>query len=485
MNCTVNKLILFCLFISFSIINSSYAYELPDLGNPSENVLSPQKEVELGKAFMKELRHSVVILDDPVLNDYLQSLGNKLVAHTSAKNRKFHFFIVADHTVNAFSAPGGYIGINSGTILLTSSESELAGVLAHEVAHSAQHHLEQNIEKAKTMNLPVLAGVLASLVLGTQVHGAAAGDAASGVAASAIAGGTQSMLSFSRENEAEADHIGMKILYNSGFDPNAYPSFFEKMQKIALNDSDNPPAYLLTHPLTSERLADAENRAAEYPQRDVSSSKEYYLIKARLSALMYNRSSDAVAYFQGKINKTKNNYALLYGYSLALIENKQYDLAMSNLNNLLASDPSEVFYKIAKSDALVGSKKINAALDVLQDSLQSKPNYFPLNVQYAETLMAAGQFEGAKSILDKLVVKYPDNSYLYNLLAKVEFKTGQQSYAYLSRAHALEDSGDNQGAMLLLQKALEDKNLSVNTRALLQAELDKVKAMIKRQSTSN
>ncbi len=476
MNCIVKTVNYFCFFISLCIVNASYAYELPDLGNPSENILSTKKADELGKEFMKELQRSVTILDDPLLNDYVQSLGTKLVAHTNSKNHKFHFFIVKDRSINAFSAPGGYIGINSGTILQTQTESELAGVLAHEVAHTAQHHLEQNLAKAKTLNIPVMAGVLASLVLGSQVHGAAAGEAASGVVASTVAGGTQSMLNFSRENEADADHIGMKILYSSGFDPNAYPTFFEKMQKLALNSGETPPAYLLTHPLTSDRLADAENRAAQYPNRNVTSSKNYFLMKMRLLSLTFNNSEDAVNYFKNKMSQNNANFAVVYGYSLALMANKQFDLANSHLDNLLLKDPHEVIYLMAKAKAAENNNKLNIALDILKQAFSEKPDYIPLDEQYAEALIAAGQFETAKAILDKLVWKYPDNSHLHSLLAQTEFKTGQQSYAYLSRAKALEDSGDDQGAGILLQKALDDPGLSVNTRALLQAELDRIKA---------
>ncbi len=453
----------------------SFAYELPDLGDPSTNIISNKQETELGKQFMKKLSQEVTIEDDPLLNDYIQSLGNRLVAHTTGKGRKIHFFIVDERAINAFSIPGGYIGLNSGTILETKSESELAAVLAHEVAHTTQHHLEQNIAKAKQLNVPVMAAILASILVGTTTHGASSNNAASAVAMSTMAGGTQSMLNFSREHEAEADQIAMKTLYSAGFDPSAMPSFFSKM--MAMESGDNPPAYLLTHPLTGQRLADAENRSFQYPKVKVGSSKSYYLMQARV-AVLTSQTQPAIDYFKNQVLNNGSNFAALYGYSLALEKNRQFDLAQNNLESLTKDDPREVIYSMALAEVLIKKHDFEQAVSILKKAYAEKPNYYPLDLQYAESLIAAGQIDAAKGILNKLIQKYPNDTKLYDLLAQTEFKGGQEGYAYYTKAKSLEAEGDNKGAIVLLQKGLELPNLSINSKAMLQSELARVKALL-------
>ncbi|MHB8551028.1 MAG: M48 family metalloprotease, partial [Acidiferrobacterales bacterium] len=196
--------------------------QLPDLGNEAYAVISPQQEKQLGADFMRRARHELNIVADPELNEYIQQLGQKLVSHTSAAGQHFHFFIVNDPTINSFSVPGGYVGVDAGLILAARSESELAAVLSHEIAHVTQHHVIRMIAQSKRLSLPAMAAMLAGLVL------AGTGSPNGGMATVALtsAAVAQNQLKYSRAVEAEADRIGMRTLNASGYNAMAMPRFF-------------------------------------------------------------------------------------------------------------------------------------------------------------------------------------------------------------------------------------------------------------------
>lgn len=467
------------IFLTFLVFlgatNFCYAYELPDLGNPSANVLTPQENTDLGKEFMQRLRATAPLIDDPLLADYIQNLGDRLKANTTAKNRKLHFFLIADSSINAFSGPGGNVGVNSGLFLATDNESELAGVMSHELAHVSEHHLEQNLAKANKMQIPMLATAIAAILVGSKTNDYETSAAASGIAATTLAGGMQSMLNFSRENEYDADRIGMKTLYASGFDPNAFGSFLNKMQKMSMTDSERTPQYLSTHPMSSARMADAENRAEAYPKVNATSSKHYYLLKARLREMMFSNQTTALDYYQKQDNVGNQNKPLLYGYALALLDANQLTQAKTKADILLASDPNEIVYQMLLADIEEENHELPAALNTLKKAMLTKKGYYPLNIQYAHTLIEAGSYEEAKDILNKEIQKYPDNPYLLAMLSKAQFKSGQEAYGYLSRAKALEIVGSYGEAITLLQKALTLPDLTINTKAMLQAELERAK----------
>ena len=223
----INKIFILPLLLLYSV--AVQANELPDPGERSATYLSPKMEKKLGKEFMKEVRLNLSILDDPIINDYIQNLGNKLAAHANAKNRKFHFFVVEDSMINAFAGPDSHIGVNTGTITAVTSESELASVMAHEIAHVSQHHIERLIKNAQFTSMAAMAGTLAAIIIGATSNSRSLGNAATGTVMASMGAATQHMINFTREHEIEADNIGMKILYNAGFDPLAMPSFFARM----------------------------------------------------------------------------------------------------------------------------------------------------------------------------------------------------------------------------------------------------------------
>ncbi|MDR1057613.1 MAG: M48 family metalloprotease [Coxiellaceae bacterium] len=188
---------------------TAIADELPDLGEYSETVLSTKTEQRLAKEFIQEVRQTVPILDDPVINNYIQTLGNKLTAHAHTKRKKFYFFVISDPSIKAFAGPGGYIGINSGTITTVNSESKLAAIMAHEIAHVTQHHLERLIASTKNTQMVATAGIPASILIGTTTNNKSISNAANSAALTSMAGATQHIINFTRKHEIEADNINL------------------------------------------------------------------------------------------------------------------------------------------------------------------------------------------------------------------------------------------------------------------------------------
>ena len=220
-------------------------------------LISPQQEYGIGQAFFWQLQQSVDLIDDPEVNSYLQTIGARLVSNSDTPSLPFTFFMVPDPSVNAFAAPGGFIGIHSGLLLTSQSEDEMASVLAHEITHVSQRHLLRGFEKSKQLNIAVIAGLIAAALLG-------ASDATAGSAAllAVQAGGVQAQLDFSRAHESEADNLGMLILVRSGFDAQAMPTFFERLQRESrFYTGYSVPEFLRTHPVTISRIADARGRA--------------------------------------------------------------------------------------------------------------------------------------------------------------------------------------------------------------------------------
>jgi len=239
--------------------------QLPDLGGAGEAVLSPQMERRLGESVVRDIRfREPTYLDDPEVAEYLGALGAQLTgASTSGARYDFEFFVLRDPTVNAFALPGGFVGVHTGLISTADTESELASVLAHEIAHVTQRHISRMFGQQEKMQIPAMAALAAAVLLGRHRP-----DLGAGAAAAAQAGAVQAALGYSRDFEREADRVGLQTLEAAGFDTRAMPAFFEKMQKSTrVSDDASVPGYLRTHPVTTERIADAQNKSAALPYR--------------------------------------------------------------------------------------------------------------------------------------------------------------------------------------------------------------------------
>lgn len=356
-----------------------FAAGLPDLGDASQATFSPQQERELGLRIMSEIRADAGYLDDAEVAGYLTNLGNRLLLNSreTRPDQEFEFFAVKDPMINAFALPGGFMGFNTGLILTAQSESELAGVMAHEIAHVTQKHLARMIAGQRYSMLTSLAAV-ALAVLASRTNPQAAQAVLVGSQARQI----QSQLDFTRDHEKEADRIGLNILISAGLDPRGMSEFFERLQKAGRFRENGAPSYLRTHPITYERIADIDNRTHSLPYRQVPDSLDFLLVRAKLRASMDN-PGEAVEYFDSALREKRYSSEAVERYGLInallrdrkfiradkelmqLYENLQSDADEALENHHLASAPQNI-YKTPLSNDMIETLAERARLAIGQ-----------------------------------------------------------------------------------------------------------------------
>ncbi len=450
-------------------------FGLPEIGDPAGNALTPSEERRLGRAFMRSIRNSMKVVADPLLSAYIRSLGSKLVAGSGALGTEFQFFMVEAPQINAFAGPAGSIGVFTGLITTAESESELASVVAHEIAHVTQKHLVRSFDAAKRMSLPATALAIAALVIGAATkNGQAGAVAASGIQAGFI----QSQINFTRSNEEEADHVGMQTLAGSGFDPRAMPTFFSRMGKNnRLYDNGQLPDYLLTHPVTSNRIADAFGRAEEHPYRQKPDSLAFHLSRARLKVSSFAASEDSVAHFRKtlKDGRYRNETAQRYGYLLSLTANREFDDAREQLQILLKTAPEQVAFIVAQSNLEIASGQPKVGLATLKNGLKQHPDSYPLTIYIAQALLDMEQPDEVIQLLTYYLEDRPDELELYKLLARASGDAGDKTRGHQYLAEYYYHSGALKQAKQHLETALKDRTLSYYDSAKMAARLKEIR----------
>lgn len=455
------------LLASFSP-NILYSGELPDLGNSANAILSPAQELELGRSIMKELMAAQVISNDVYVTQYIQALGYRLLATQGVAQSSYHFFIVEDPTINAFALPGGFVGVNSGLILASESESELAGVLAHEVAHVQQKHMARMYEHMGRMRLSTIAGMVAAALLATQNA-----QAASGAMAATLAGNQQALINYTRDHEKEADYMGILALKKAGFDPNGMPAFFHRMSQETRFYGNHVPEYLLTHPLTENRLMEAQSRANSFPYKQVPDSLQYHLVQARLLSDTFATAEEACDYFAKKL--AKGNYrsktGTLYGYAISLLGAQKPSMAKPYLEELIQSAPNQPLFQLAYAQMEMALNQSDNAIARLASTLQNHPNNYAITYTYCEWLIKYGQSAKAISLLKSQVARKGAYPAFWNLLSSAYAKSNAPLLAHFAQAHYLKSQGDLPGAVIQLKMAKKMARLSKQEQSQIDAEL--------------
>jgi predicted Zn-dependent protease len=404
------------------LAGAAFADDLPDLGDVAQASFTPQQERELGESIMRQIRQDKAYVDDPELTDYLNDLGYRLVSQSPEYRQEFEFFVILDPSVNAFALPGGFIGVHTGLFLTSQSESELASVLSHEIAPVTQRHIARMIAGQK-QNTIVSIAALALAVL------AARGSPQLSQAAitAAGAGAIQSQLNYTREHEREADRIGFQILDRSGFDVNAMPLFFERLQRATRTYDSNAPSYLRTHPLTTERIADMRNRSETSSYRLVADSIDFQLLRAKIRATT-EPPKEAVAFFRESVGEHKfsNEAAARYGLVTALLRVEQYPEAKEELRKLRAMLPSNPIVETLAARVLVASGDLPGALTFYRSALRAHPQYRALALDYAATLLKNRQPAEALKFVNDQLQTHPTDSHLYQLQAQAYAALGQK-----------------------------------------------------------
>lgn len=416
-----------------SALSPSHAEGLPDLGDTSRAILTPAQERRIGESAIIEIRRDPSFLDDAEVNAYLNRIGQKLAAQSDEARQGFEFFALRDSTLNAFAIPGGYIGVHSGLILATETESELASVLAHEISHVTQHHIARLFSNQGTGQIATIASILVAVLAARSNPDLAAGAMMAGQAA-----GIQNYLNYSRDFEREADRLGLNLLERGGFDVRAMETFFGRLQKYSRLYENGAPGYLRTHPLSTERMSDMGNRIQGRPYKQVADSLEFLLVRAKLRAAV-GAPQDAIAEFEALLRERKyagNEAPLHYGLAQAALRGGNVDLAEREVAAL-----RRLKVEMPMIDTLAARVRQQAgdsagAIKLLRAAQQRYPAERGVVYALVELLERSGASTDALKLISDDLMNYPADARMHELQALTYAKLGKRLQQHRAQAEA-------------------------------------------------
>lgn len=486
---------------------------LPSLGDAGGAELSTQDERRLGALIMKDYRAFGAVNDDPEITSYLTRLGNRIVQAAGESPGNFEFFLVTDKSVNAFAMPGGYIGMHTGLIAQAQSESELASVLAHEVGHVTQRHIARRFGQQRQTSLVTAAAMIAAiLVAGSNP------DAASGLMAAGVGMSVDQQLAFSRDAEREADRVGFNMLVQAGFEPQGMVDFFGRLQQASRLYENNAPAYLRTHPLTTERIADIRNRAgleARSRANVAPTALDFELI--RVKAMVYGERTnqqlnDRLRTFEepNPQEAIRHKASLEYGRSLVLSRMNRHEDAYKAVEKAFTEfEKSQSLVKNQAPPQLLQTQMLRSQMDInlpiseravreqaprseasltekekailtQLESLRVQQGRADLGIRlfYADSLQRLGLFEKSDSYLRELATAFRSNARLFELLAQSSRALNKPAEHHLYMAQAL----NARGAFLPAIEQAEIAKRFAGDNYYLLAEIDAKQREYKRRA---
>lgn len=449
---------------------------LPDIGDPSQVYFGSDEEQRLGLDIMRRLRERGLIMDDVELNAYLDSIGQSIVTYADQNGVPFTFFLVRSGSINAFALPHNFIGINAGLLLATQREDELAGVIAHEIAHVSQRHIVRAIADMKRMALPLAAAMVASAALA-----AASKQAGQAAMVGSMAASAQHQISFTRANEQEADRIGMRLLAKAGFDPRGMSDFFAMLERLSGGSSkDQIPEMLLTHPRPESRLADTQDRIEVPPVRRAAprDRKAYELAKARVRALATEDVHTLLREYETLLAKgdAAGEAAARYAYALVLRQAGRYGEAEQQIGRLLKSDPDRLAFRIEAAEIALAKGERAQAWRLFEEARQLYPDDFVLAMRYGQALATQGDPKLALRLLQPHLPRRPNDPLLYETYAQAAQRAGDMAATHATMAEYHYLNGELLPAIEQLELGLRDPGLTPNQEARLRSRLKQFRA---------
>ena len=446
---TVLKRTLLVICLSCNLVAAA---DLPDLGEVSRQYFSSQEEQGLARTIMRSIYADPLYLDDPEIEAYLETLGYRLVSVSSRSQHNFNFFVIQDPSINAFALPGGNIGVHTGLLLSARSESELASVLGHEIAHITQDHLARMVAAQTQSSWPSLAALALALLASRSNP-----NLASAAITSTQALSVQNQLNFTRDYEREADRLGYEMLIRAEFDPHGMSSFFDRLQRANRFYDSSAPAYLRTHPLTSERIADMEARADSTPYKQIQDSLDFQLVRERLRA-NEGTPADAVRVMQTELqDKRYSNEAVArYGLTLAQLRARNYPGAEAEVRKMASLDHAAspmIALLAARSAREAGQTE--KSLERYRAGIASYPSYRPLLYGYAEALLDAGRARDSLAFVSAQNNLWPQDIRFWHLTSQAHAQLGQRLQSHRAQAEALALSGNLDAAILQINLGLK------------------------------
>lgn len=467
-------LVLSLLLTTSPAANANRDLQLPVLGDTSSAISSPREEERLGREVLRLYRSQMPTSSDYQVIQYLESLMNELAEHSDLRDPSLQLVVIENPNINAFAAPGGIIGVNTGLLSYAENEHQLASVLAHELAHLSQRHYARQQQKQQEMSVPYYAALIGSMIL------AATAGADAGIAAmmSTQAAALDAQLRFSRQFEQEADRLGMQTMIRAGMNPAAAGDIFEIMLR-ATRYSERPPEFLLTHPVTERRIADTRSRTMNLKDREYEQSLEYHLMRARIQVQHDTSPQIAAERFQEALAAERAPVAAQrYGLALSQLKAGRFDAAQATMAPLLEEEPERLTYQLLRAELDTERGEHEASLERLRALHQQQPDHYAVTMRYALSLMKASQFEESTAVLRRFSRQRPDDPQVWYWLAEVSGLAGDILQVHEARAEYFIQMGAYNQALQQLQNALKraDED-STHTRILLRERIKQVEEM--------
>jgi len=456
------------------VATAAQNYSLPDIGDPSREILGAGEESRLGRAIFERLIQTGIVIEDPLLQEYVESVGQQVATHAFSDNAGFVFFMVNDSSINAFAAPGGYIGVNTGLLMASRSESELAGVLAHEVAHVTQRHIARQFEDQTRMRIPMAAAMLAGALLASQGGGDAGAAAITGV----MAVDAQRQINFTRRHESEADRVGVDLLVKTDFDPQGLPDFFQRLYEASRVYGTNVPEFLRTHPVESRRIAETRDRIEQIGggkrRRD---PLDYYVAQARARVLS-SQSPDRLADQFAEAIRTGSHRDVSgqrYGQALSLMRAGHMDRAREQSARLLDTHPEYLPFLLLAAEIELQAGSTDAAIERYREAESLYPGDFTLALSHGSALIQAGRYRSAMNVLRGQLQNSIVRSTAYAQYARAARGAGMRAESHASMATYYSLRGGLRLAIEQTELALGSADVTPYQRSRLQAQLESLR----------
>lgn len=461
---------LICLLLCLCLPCAQAEIALPEIGDAAGGLLSAQLEQRIGVAFMRQVRQGMPLLDDPLIADYVDGLGQRLSRNADDARTAFSFFVVIDPTLNAFAGPGGNIGVHSGLMLTTQTEDELASVLGHEIAHVTQRHLPRALEHQQRMTVPTIAAMLGAIILGAY----GGGDAGVAAITAVQAGAVQNQIDFTRQNESEADRIGIQTLAAAGFDARAMADFFGRMHQASrFSAGEQLPAFLRTHPVTLDRVAEARDRALAMPGRRLPDPGTFLHVRERVRVLTAASPTEALRHYQHSPMPQDPDQARAwrYGEALALLRAGQTAAAGERLAKLRQEAPASLPYRVAQVELALAADQPAAASAAAREDLRLYPGNQALLVLLGESELRLRHAAATRALLGAQAHQAQPAPQVLELLARAAEQRGDRIEAYQMRAEYHVQNGRLEMAMEQLRRASKLQPIAFAQLATIEARL--------------
>ncbi len=451
---------------------------LPDMGGTSTRVVSPEIEQTFARDFERYMRAHNLLVEDPMIRDYFVDMGFRLVSHSDRPAANFHFFVMRDPGINAFATVAGVIGLNAGLILMAHDESEVAGVVAHEIAHVTQDHIARAVENQQQVSMPAMLATI-GIAIAAGLAGAG-GEASQAVLMSGMGLAQQLQINHTRQSEAEADRVGIGLLARAGFDPHGMTRFFERLNMHSRSMGAGPPEYLRTPPLTVNRIAEARDRAERFADRPQIEDPSFHFVQSRLRAQMSQNIGQTVQWFRTRLEREERpTDAMRYGLVLALVQAKLLDEAESELATLLDAYPNRQFFRMLEAEVRLAQERQTEAVEILAELYRHFPGNRSVSVQYVETLMHSRDAEHARralTVLRPYLRNHPNDLRMTELMARAADLAGEPVRAAEAVADSYVLRGGVNEAIDQLERISDRDDLDYYQRARISARLSELRS---------